>query len=158
MHEVKRKDSYGWVMLAGAPCWFPMAWFEPVTDEAETCLCNSDRGPRSCPEHGVRCHNPDCDKLCDGIAAFNSLKEDGKVVHWCSEVCWRESHFAEQPKVDPYEAHRLKLEADGLHECDMRVMTTAKQPGATARLHSALEGEKVRERVKAFPHPARNPR
>lgn len=62
---------------------------------------------------------------------------------------------AEQPKVDPYEAHRLR-NSDYAAE---RVMTMrGRDLGATARLHAGLESEKVRERVKAFPHPARNPR
>lgn len=69
---------------------------------------------------------------------------------------WVALEPAEQPKVDPYEAHRLKLEASGVPECDVRVLTSAEQPGATARLHAGLEGEKVRERVRAFPKAGRN--
>lgn len=65
----------------------------------------------------------------------------------------------EPAKVDPYEAHRERLaRIQGIHECDMRVLTTAEQPGATARLHAALAAEKPVERVKTFPKAARNPR
>lgn len=101
VHEVERKDSYGWVMLVGGPCWFPMAWFEPVTNEAEA--------------------------------------------------------HAEQPKVDPYEAHRLKLDDElDVTEDNVGRMTEWKHPGATARLLRGLESEKVRERVKTFPKQGRN--
>ena len=161
----------------------PLAW-SPVPDEPESepCLCNSDRGPRSCPEHGVRCCNPDCDKLCDRVDSMSSLDANGKTLHWCSEACWRERHSAkqpkcdcgsiarthsgdcammmaapaEQPKVDPYEAHRRRWDESGSAAVLMRGFDGLTD--ATARLLRGLEGEKVRERVRAFPHPARNPR
>lgn len=66
---------------------------------------------------------------------------------------------AEQPKVDPYEAHRVKYD-EGDH-ADYYFRSQRNEDSfsdATARLHAGLESEKVREKVKAFPHPARNPR
>lgn len=59
------------------------------------------------------------------------------------------------PKVDKYAEHRMKYDEVG--DFYMRAQRDHDaHSGATARLHAGLEGEKVRERVKAFPKQGRN--
>lgn len=59
---------------------------------------------------------------------------------------------AELPKVDKYEEHRLREGAMMAAEME----AADHDSGATARLLRGLEGEKVRERVMAFPKQGRN--
>lgn len=79
--------------------------FVPVEDEAPVCLCGPmhDNGRnRSCPDHGVRCNRADCDKLCDGVDAWQHY--NGQRRDYCSKVCHDLAHPEFAKPVPPVAA------------------------------------------------------
>jgi hypothetical protein len=133
---------------------------QKASDDREVCLCRTDRGPRRCPEHGVRCKVADCDKLCDGIDAWSHRAKAGDpVIHFCSKSCldrWQAKPVAEQPNADPYLLARktlaLKLDSEN-PELDVGLATRGKprQKEAREKLVAALAAELRRPVQPRFP-------
>jgi hypothetical protein len=82
---------------------------------AEICLCgpqyNNGTNP-SCPEHGTRCRNVDCDKLCDTVEAY-SVPINGVVQHFCRPYCASIARLHAGPTAEQVrEAYALGATAD----------------------------------------------
>ena len=74
-----------------------------------TYLCYPAEHPR-CPEHGRRCANPDCDRLCAGFDEWQWRDSESEPMrHYCDKACFAQ-HRRAPLELDPYKFHDAEVE------------------------------------------------